>query len=163
MALRLFPRADDEIWCIEDVYSEHETNQMLAGNIAAAALLSDASNAINRYMNEVEERIDTLAMQPASTKDKRTWKSAARVCSVARIVHTFYQFTMYVAMLQMKAHSVDASQEESEALARVVERSRMTVSTFDTYLTINLDRSLQALKQYLQGKALKKMTSRPVR
>ena len=42
-------------------------------------------------------------------------------------------------------------------LIKAVERTRMTVSTFDSYSTTNLDRSMKALQQYLQGKAVKKV------
>ena len=42
-------------------------------------------------------------------------------------------------------------------MIRAVERTRMTLSTFDSYLATNNERSIKALEQYLQGKEVKKI------
>ena len=40
---------------------------------------------------------------------------------------------------------------------KAVERSRMTLSTFDAFVSTNLDRSLKALQSYLRGKVIKQL------
>eukprot|EP00584_Thalassiosira_punctigera_P005245 CAMPEP_0172540506 /NCGR_PEP_ID=MMETSP1067-20121228/11495_1 /TAXON_ID=265564 ORGANISM="Thalassiosira punctigera, Strain Tpunct2005C2" /NCGR_SAMPLE_ID=MMETSP1067 /ASSEMBLY_ACC=CAM_ASM_000444 /LENGTH=859 /DNA_ID=CAMNT_0013326375 /DNA_START=143 /DNA_END=2722 /DNA_ORIENTATION=+ len=166
MAFDLFPtmkKKNDEIWGVEDTFCEHQTNLNLSGNIVVLTLLSDASHAIETYLNGVKERVDImLSMQPSSTKDRRTLKTTARFCSVAMIARDFYTFTVYVALVSMKPCqdllNEDAPNKKSRSdFVKASERSRMALSTFDSNLTTNLDRSLKALQQYLQGKAVKKV------
>jgi len=166
MAHGLFPTMKinhDEVWTTKDTYSEHRTNIALARNIAALTLLSDASNATKNYLREVQERIDKLSMIPSSTKDRRLLKTTARFCSAAMVAREFYTFTVYVAVLaiQHDSQSVGLYRYDEQNtfnrndIVRVVERSRMTLSTFESHIRTNLDRSLKALQTYLQGKALK--------
>jgi len=173
MAYDLFPtmeKGDDENWIVEDTFSEHQTNLALASNIVVLTLLADASDAIKKYLDGVQERIDVLSMHPSSTKDRRILKTTTRFCSAAMIVRDFYTFTVYVALVTMKDHSqnelrndggspYDATKKkfDREDIVRASERSRMTLSTFDSHIGNNLDRSLKALQQYLQGKAVKKV------
>ena len=163
MAFQLFSslmKSDDEMWGIDDVYSEHQTNSALSDCVAAATLLSDASQCTKKYLKEAQERIDNLPMQSSSTKDRRILKTTTRFCSVARITCIFYTFAMYVALIAIKNEL--ATSQSNEVMSRddiihAVERSRMTISTFDSYLKTNLDRSLKAIQQYLQGKTVKRI------
>lgn len=165
----LFPTMKEdgnEIWTVENTYIEHKTNIALAGNIAALALITDCSNAIDRYLSEVKERIDNFDMVPSSTKERRALKTTARFCSSAMVVQKFYTFTVYVALatvlqdLQQKVQEGrnkddDQNKLRRADLVRLVERSRMTISTFDSHLATNLDRSLKAVQTFLQGKLVK--------
>lgn len=161
MACDLFPsmrKSDDKPWGVEDIYSEHQTNVALASNVAALTLLSDASHALENYLAGLYESIDKLSMEPRNTKDHRTLKTSARFCSAAMIVRDFYPWTVYVALLQVKnyLHSDgDDDISNREDVIRATERSRMVLSTVDSYLKTNLDRSLKALQQYIQGKVVK--------
>ena len=165
LAFQLFSnmmKGDNEVWGIDDVYSEHQSNSALADCVAAATLLSDASQFTKKYLMEVQERIDNLPMHFNSTKDRRIMKTTTRFCSVARITCTFYTFAVYLALIAIKNELATSQSNESmnrDDIVRAVERSRMTLSTFDSYLTTNIDRSLRAIQQYLQGKAIKKMRS----
>jgi len=153
-------KTEDEPLNSEDIYTEHQTNTMLADNIAAQALISDVSQFTKSYVKGVEERLVNLAMNPISTKDRRILKTSSRFCSLANICCKLYTFSVYVSLVSMK-NELDGSclddQLSKEDLIKAVERTRMTVSTFDSYSTTNLDRSLKALQQYLQGKAVKKV------
>jgi len=167
MAYDIFPtmvKGDDENWIDEDTFSEHQTNLALASNIVVLTLLADASDAIKKYLDGVQKRIDVLSMHPSSTKDRRILKTTTRFCSAAMIVRDFYTFTVYVALVTMKDRNDVGSPNDAtkkkfnrEDIVRASERSRMTLSTFDSHIANNLDRSLKALQQYLQGKAVKKV------
>ena len=97
-------------------------------------------------------------MEPQNTKDHRTLKTSARFCSAAMIVRDFYAWTVYVALLQVKNYLHNDGDDDisnREDVTGATERSRMVLSTVDSYLKTNLDRSLKALQQYIQGKAVK--------
>ena len=151
---------EDDPWNVEDIYTEHQTNIMLADNIAAQALISDVSQFTKSYVKGVEERLNNLAMHPTSTKDRRILKTSTRFCSLAKICCKLYTFSIYISLVSMKNELEGCcldDQLSKNDLIKAVERTRMTVSTFDSYSTTNLDRSMKALQQYLQGKAVKKV------
>ena len=161
MACSIFGTTINEVpWNVEDIYTEHQTNIMLADNIAAQALILDVSQFTKSYVKGVEERFDNLAIDPTSTKDRRILKTSSRFCSLADICCKLYTFSVYVSLVSMK-NELDGSclddKLSKDDLIKAVERTRMTVSTFDSYSTTNLDRSMKALQQYLQGKAVKKV------
>jgi hypothetical protein len=179
MARDIFPVMttldDDKTWSVVDVYSEHRTNIALAGNIAALTLMRDASRCIERYVAGLRERKDILSeMEPSNTKDRRAMKTSAMFCSVAAIAREFYAFVVYLALIavrEKKYSQDDTTLDEGRCkndhvpgrdcdraeIVRMVERSRMTISTFDSHLTTNLERSMKAVEQYMQGKILKKL------
>ena len=153
-------KTDDEPLAVEDMYTEHQTNIMLADNIAAQALISDVSRFTKSYVKGVEERLDNLALHPTNTKDRRILKTSSRFCSLANICCKLYTFSVYISLVSMKKGLDGWCLDDKlckDDLIKAVERTRMTISTFDSYSTTNLDRSLKALQQYLQGKAVKKV------
>ncbi|KAL7547687.1 hypothetical protein ACHAWF_010967 [Thalassiosira exigua] len=166
LACYLFPtmrKAIDELWSVDDTYSEYQTNIALAETIAALTLLSDASNAIDNYVAGIGAKSHVLPTQPTSTKDRRILKTASRYCSVAMIAHDFLQWTVYVALVVVEQRLLNKGGDAGERflnradIVKAAERSRMTISTFDSYILTNMDRSLKAIRQYLQGKAVNKI------
>ena len=100
-------------------------------------------------------------MQPSNTKDRRAIKTFAMFCSVAGIVHEFYEFTIYVALIvarEKKYPQEDTTLDEGRGknahvpgrdcdragIVSVIERSRMGISTFDSHLTT--ERLMKAAK-----------------
>ena len=153
-------KTEDEPWNVEDIYTEHQTNTMLADNIAAQALISDVSQFTKIYVERVEERLDNLTIRPTSTKDRCILKTSTRFCSLAKICCKLYTFSVYISLVSMKNELDGCSLDDQlskDDLIKAVERTRMTVSTFDSYSATNIDRSMKALQQYLQGKAVKKV------
>ena len=151
---------EDEPWNVEDIYTEYQTNTMLADNIAAQALILDVSQFTKSYVKGVEERLDNLTIRPTSTKDRRILKTSTRFCSLAKICCKLYTFSVYISLVSMKNELDGCSLDDQlskDDLIKAVERTRMTVSTFDSYSATNIDRSMKALQQYLQGKAVKKI------
>ena len=155
----LFSAAEDDTWCVEDLYSEYNTNMMFSSSGASLALLEDTARAAECYIAGLNER--TSAVENGGVRD-RFIKSTLRYCSVARIVLSFYSFVTYVALSSMMAGQPggpadDGPGSNDKDWLKAVERSRMTLSTFDAFVSTNLDRSLKALQSYLRGKVIKQL------
>ncbi|KAL9188201.1 hypothetical protein ACHAXT_006579 [Thalassiosira profunda] len=160
MACKIFPpMGSNEIFDINSIYREHETNLALADNVVALTLLSDASHATKNYLAGLQERIDSLPMDPKNAKERRMIKSASRYFSAAILARDFYAWSVVVALVAVRQSLLPQEVIEEGCsrndIVRASERSRMALSTFDSYLAVNLDRSLKALQQYLNGKAVK--------
>ena len=173
MYFDIFPtssKAIDEIWEAEDIYSEHSANVILSHCNAAQKLLSDTSQAVNLYLEGVQAGMGKLSLEPHCTKDCRVMKSMTSFCGVASVALDFFTFAVYMVLLMIKIvvrdnspnadlyhNDVSLNDLSREDIVKAVERTRMTLSTFDSYLVVNLDRSLKAVQQYIQGKAVKKV------
>eukprot|EP00804_Cyclotella_cryptica_P006561 CCRYP_012798-RA/>CCRYP_012798-RA protein AED:0.35 eAED:0.35 QI:0/-1/0/1/-1/1/1/0/776 len=153
---------------IQDMYSDYEMNAVLSECTAAQTLLAEASVAIRRYLTYVQRGLGMFGLQPNSTKQRRGLKTMTRLLGVAQIVLGFYTLSVYICLVMVQnailVQSVGNDLSSMNGLTRAdcvkaVERTRMTLSTFDSYLEKNLDRSLKALTQYVQGKALRKVIS----
>lgn len=144
----------------EKIWLDYDFNIALSECISAQTLLNEVSDAAKRYSAYVERAIDVLGGQPTSTKEKRRLKTTKRMCGIASITLNFYSLAIYVSLVTVQnAILVRGTEQEksptrSECI-RVVERTRMTLSTFDGYMEKNIERSLRAISQYLEGKALK--------
>ena len=147
-------------WSLDDYYAEHDLNIFLAECNAAQTLLSEVSHATKNCLDKFEAGIDGLNIRSSSTKDSRTKNSLMRFCGVSSLVIDFYCMASYVALLAVKHHSNSLETNyilDRGDVTKAVERTRMTLSTFDSYLASNLDRSIKSLQQYMKGKAVKKL------
>jgi hypothetical protein len=149
----------------QDIWSVYDKNVALSECIAAQTLLSETSNAVKRYISYVQAALNLLSLKPTSTKEKRGLKTMTRLCGMANIVLDFFTLSVYVCLFMIKNElqlrdnmSTDEDRWTRSDCVKLVERTRMTLSTFDIYMWNNLDRSLKALGQYLQGKALRKLS-----
>ena len=140
-----------------DIWFEHNINIVLSDCVAAQTLLSEVSHATNKYTSYVQQAMDVLKMRPASTKEKRSLNTTVRICGIASIVLDFYTMAVYVS-LAMIQRALELRNNNFDYV-KLIERTRMAFSTFENYMEQNLDRSLKALLQYLQSKALRKFIS----
>ncbi|KAL7486939.1 hypothetical protein ACHAW6_012543 [Cyclotella cf. meneghiniana] len=152
----------------QDIESDYSMNTVLSECTAAQTLLAEATVAIRRYLTYVQGGLGMYSSQPNSTKQRRSLKTMTRILGVARTVFVFYTLSVYVCLVMAQnALLLQSVSKDSPCIngltradfVKVVERTRMTLSTFDSYLEKNLDRSLKALTQYVQGKALRKVIS----
>ena len=156
-------KINESEWRADDLYTEHNTNMILADCNAAQMLLADVSLASQRYVKSIKVGITRIkSLNPTSTKDRRAKKSLQRFCGVASLVFDFYCLISYIALFAIDYNKNSNTIYRGSGLSRAevvkaVERSRMTLSTFDAYISTNLDRSIKSLAQYLQGKAVKKI------
>lgn len=170
MRQKLFPTTSTlpPATTVQDIYSDYEINVVLSECVAAQTLLAEVSVAINRYLGLMMKGLDILRLPALSTKEKRCTKTMTRICGISQIVLLFYSLCVYVSLLMvqnalaLRDEDDDPEVPSTGILAKTghvkwVERSRMVLSTFDTYLEKNQDRSIKALDQYLKGKALNKV------
>jgi hypothetical protein len=64
---------------------------------------------------------------------------------------------LYVALFAIDQRNSNILHLDRADVVKAVERSRMTLSTFDAYLYTNIERSIKSLTQYLQGRSLKQV------
>jgi hypothetical protein len=143
----------------ENIWNEYDMNNALSECVAAQTLLNEVANASKRYIRYIQSA--NFTEQPkTSTKYKRSLKTTKRICGIANIVLDFYLLAVYVClrMMQNTVHKTSENLNRADYV-KSVERTRMALSTFDKYMETNLERSLQALNQYLRGKALRNVIS----
>lgn len=141
--------ADDsrnDEWTSDDVFHEHESNVMLADCIASRALLSDIVDATGDYIVLLEEAMVDRTKDGLSSRQQ---KRAKRLCSMADATLSVYSFAAQVALLFL------LQQQKSTDAIKAVERCRMCVSTFATFLPTNSDRAIKAAVEFTKGKAVK--------
>ncbi len=176
MVHRVFPtmvKDPNDIWTIKDVFVEHNNNIVLSNSIAAQKLLSDISRETKAYVTSIRDGMNILSLTPTCTKDKRALRAMAHFCGVLKMTVDFCSFSVYVALLMVMVVDRDTFGMESAItsviddativdlhrndVVKAAERTRMTISTYCSFIATNLDRSTKALQQFLQGKAIKKV------
>jgi hypothetical protein len=146
-------------WQAEHVFQEYQLNVVLATRKASCTLLGDVATAALSYASSVERALSEL--EGEDDLNHRRWHSLQRICAMADIVTTVYRFAAFVGLVslhQAMHHENDTDDEErlpSKAVLKAVERSRMCVSTVDTFLVSNADRCIKAALDYAKGKTVK--------
>jgi hypothetical protein len=146
-------------WQAEHVFQEYQLNVVLATRKASCTLLGDVATAALSYASSVERALSEL--EGEDDLNHRRWHSLQRICAMADIVTTVYRFAAFVGLVslhQAMHHENDTDDEErlpSKAVLKAVERSRMCVSTVDTFLVSNADRCIKAALDYAKGKTEK--------
>ncbi|KAL7504365.1 hypothetical protein ACHAXN_005419 [Cyclotella atomus] len=166
--LNLLRVAQQEVFPVEansNIWAEYDMNIALSECIAVQTLLNEVSEAARKFASYLQGAVTILKQQPTSTKEKRSLKTTSRICGIASVVLDFYVLSANVCLVMMQKdlqlQNTDATSSacslDRADYVKAIERSRMALSTFDNYLDKNLDRSMKALSQYLQGKALRKV------
>jgi hypothetical protein len=146
-------------WQADLVFQEYQLNVVLATRGASCTLLGDVATAALSYASCVEQALSEL--EGEDDLNHRRCRSLQRLCSMADIVITVYRFAAFVGLVslhQAMHHEKDTDDDErlpSEVVLKAVERSRMCVSTVDTFLISNADRAIKAAVDYAKGKAVK--------
>ena len=95
-------------------------------------------------------------------------KKAARVFSIETLALAMYRAAIFAALMHIKSRAEEQKGgkvadeiflPDSTTLLKAVERSRMCVSTFNTFLDTNIERSIKAAADYTLGKAMKTILS----
>jgi hypothetical protein len=111
---------------------------------------------------------DTIAQDIRSVEHRKT--SSRRRRKLLRIVHAselafdMYSFAALVSVLSIEQELRPLGATDGippkVVLLKAVERSRMVVSTVDTFLHDNPDRAIKAVWEYVKGKAIKEVAAK---
>jgi hypothetical protein len=139
------------LWTAQDVLAEHELNQRLATAGATRNLLQEIADATQNHIQQLEEALKCLEQrEDASKRKRRTWLRI--VHSSRQLAQVLYSFAAQVAILSLQQ---DESFVDTATLLKAVERSRMVVSTVDTFLHTKVDRAVKSVCEYTKGKPIK--------
>ena len=165
-------------WTSDDVFREHNVNQVLASHGAARALLLEVADASTIFQTALAEALDPPKDIGVSSRQR---KQRSRTIAASDLAATVYKFATLTALMLLEydlsmvtadgeegktplrseksnaSTSVDAQANvlERAVLLQAVKRSRMTVSTVSNFIDANVDRAIKATLEYGKGKAIK--------
>jgi len=161
-------------WTVADILSEHECNQRLAPLGAARTLVKDAATAVIHYLErrqDVASELHSIKTRMISINDgsrnaaaERRRRRALRLVECGRAAWQIYAFAAWVALLSLERsfsmnhgteRETDSFPLDERKLRKAVERTRMVVSTVDTFLTTNAERAFKSASEYTKSKLIK--------
>ena len=138
-----------ETWTVLDLLAEHETNQGLASLGATRLLLWELDQAVESFLDRLKPALQLLH---DTTKDRRR---SERVVACARPAMQIFMFCAAVSFLSLRRGLDKTIGNDANDLKKAVQRTRMVLSTVDTFLLKNAERAFQAIDSYARGKAVK--------
>ena len=174
-----------EEWSPSHVLREYKLNVVLSDCGAASSLLTDIDIALSEYNKRLNDGLvqyntylSSLDDTDGHLKDRHQkelqkkinqWR---RLSSFANISYNFYSFCTYVALFYIE-QKIKIQKDDSQSISirrgqemidekfcmRTVERSRMCLSTYSKFITVNPDRAFKALQVFLQSKYVKKIVN----
>lgn len=137
-------------WTCDDVFDEYESNVMLSDCTAARMLLSEIAVAAESYCQLLDEAMKDVAEDRVSSRRRRR---SIRLVSMVDITVSLYTFVVRVALLDIESKLlVDTNCLAPDLLLKAVERSRMCLSTFATYLPTSYERAMKSVIEFMKGK-----------
>lgn len=152
-------KSEQNTWTTCDVFGEYDFNVALSDCAAARALLRETDDFTQSYTKLLRESLHELEID--NTIAIRQYRRAMRLVNVLEETLSLYSFSLYVALLFIKAKAeggTDETIDVNDTLLQAVKRSRMCISTFSTFLPTNLERSVKAAQELSRGKAIKILT-----
>jgi hypothetical protein len=155
----------------QDVFHEHDLNQRFANVGATRTLLQDVKSATNSHIEYLQQSLSTLASDN-NNHSTRKRKTALRIVHSSQLAMMIYKLTTCIATMSLQqqltqddsstttnnnngACSRSSTVVDQATMLKAVERSRMVVSTVDTFLHTKIDRVVKSVREYVKGKAVK--------
>lgn len=147
---------DIVFWTVNDVYAEHDTNALLAECGAARKLLVDVERVHTRYMKSLEDATNCVLENGIDHGSSQQHRRIRSLQSLASLSEDLFGFATIVGLLAIQAKlGSEDNDEKQQVLLKAVERSRMVVSTFETFYHTNAERAIKAAVEYTRGKSIK--------
>lgn len=144
------------VWTAQDVFEEHDLNTRLANTGATRTLLEDILAATNAHIWHLQDALTSLEDDGTINMRKRkTLLRSVHSSQLAKILYSFATQVAIVSLQQLDNHNHTSKLLDQALLLKAVERSRMVVSTVDTFLVSKVDRAHKSAKEYTKGKAIK--------
>ena len=163
-------------WTVADILREHECNQRLAPLGATRTLVKDVATAITNYLetrHDFASELHSIHTTTATTHDssrnsavERRRRRTLRLVECGRAAWQMYTFAAWVALLSLERsfsmyHETGTENNsfplDGSQLKKAVERTRMVVSTVDTFLTTNSERAFKSVAEYTKSKQIKSL------
>lgn len=153
-----FTDRNDEYWTTaQSRLDEHELNQRLSTKGMTRALLEDVATASHQLLEDVEEALHQMK-DSSSSMNRRKQKGWWRMVHSSRAVGLhLYTLALNVAIL-----SLDDKDDNDANLNKAIQRTRMVVSTTQTFLKPKVDRARKSIVEYTKGKAICQVATRIV-
>jgi len=151
-------------WTMDDLFQEYESNQQLAPHGATRLLVQELVVACTHYLDHENRFRNNISA------------SSSRSIAARTIVGQCLLFATHVALLSLHTALLPPPPQlldhhhqnrvdlllllllTPDELRQVVKRTRMVISTVDTFLVKkNLDRSVQAISTYTKSKVVQKL------
>ena len=155
--------AANSSWPTDQLYREHKINQAVGPMVATRALVGDLALAVDALLQALEEAHSELSCPNLSSKSgtlaRRRHKRNERVVACGALSLRLYAVATSVAVDRLErglSPSKDGGSSKPGPCGRdkLVERTRMVVSTVSTFLTVNAERALKAIEDYSKSKLL---------
>eukprot|EP00977_Amphora_coffeiformis_P018281 scaffold6364_cov171-Amphora_coffeaeformis.AAC.2 len=145
-------------WTVDQVYQEHDLNELLAPLGATQQLARDVGEAVAKLhaeLNEAEVALHPESDDNLSTRQRRRY---ARVLTLGTPGAIFYGFATIIVLLSLQdvVRGTPPRWDPKDSL-KMVERSRMVVSTVSMHLTTNTERAYKSIDAYCKGKIIKQV------
>ena len=137
-------------WTCDNVFDEYESNVILSDCTAARMLLSEIAVAAASYRQVLDEAVKDIAGDLVSSRRRRR---SIRLVIMVNMTLSLYTFVVRVALLDIESKLLaDTKGLAPDLLLKAVERSRMCLSTFVTFLPTNYERATKSVTEFMKGK-----------
>jgi hypothetical protein len=146
---------EEELWTIQNVWEEYHCNKQLADCAAVRALMAELAIATHSYLQQLHH-IHRGANTNSFEKDTTLSSSFHQSCYTS--IMSLYTFQTFVAIrcMEIRLHANPTPVKSDCVLfTKAVERSRMCLSTFQTFFLIDQERAKKAIHNFARGKAVK--------
>ena len=160
------------------VLHELELNQQLAQLAATRALLSEIADAAEAHVHRLRDALYLLdeeysqdIMLFASSNLKRKRKASLRLLRANEMIYPLYCLAFAIALSSLKCDtrlfefgrvkegSVYPKTIDFKVSYHLIRRTRMVLSTTETFLTNNVDRAIKSIAEYVQSKQVQSVLS----
>ena len=141
----------------ESIFLELKYNQILASQQAVRVLLDDICRANQSYAAIARDAAGLLTAADAVDACSRQRKRALRQAAFSQVAFSVYSFTGLVALvsLRSKLKEEQATSMDDNDMLKLVERSRMVVSSTENFLSTNAERVFKPIEQFSKAKVVK--------
>jgi hypothetical protein len=158
-------------WLIDCIYAEYEMNKILEPLGASRQLLIDIKVALQSLTYELHKAHDSQLIRNNHTGQRyestRQRNRLQRIAACSEFAYDMYSFAFLIAVFSFQ-NALQSSGVvavncnittclSDKEWVKVVERTRMVLSTFSNFLICNVDRSFKAADQYIKGSLVQKI------
>jgi hypothetical protein len=146
-------------WSVDDLYQEHSWNLLLGPLGATRTLATDIALAVESLIYDLDEarRLLDDDSEILSTRQRRRYQRMLTCGTTAEVFYGFATKIVLQSLEEVVSETDSILQVNAKDRLKVVERSRMVVSTVATYLTTHTDRAHKAIEEYTKGKVVNRI------